>query len=144
MRDGRTVTVNSQRYIEVINTFSNDLRRTLTQYQRRRAWFQQDGAPPHTANDTIEYINELFRRRVIALGSDFEWAPHSPDLNPLDFWFWGAAKESVYKARPETLDQLKDAVSHYARHVSRATCRKVGDNFKIRVCSMSPETRCPH
>ena len=80
----------------------------------------QDGAPPHTARDTITLLKTIFRRRLVALGTDVEWAPHSPDLNPLDFWFWGAAKEAVYvKCGPARnnlevtiLVKLKNAVSN--------------------------------
>ena len=74
---------------------------------------------------------------MIALKSDVEWAPHSPDLNPLDFWLWGAAKDEdeVYKARPRTLEALKRQVTEYVQQVPLATCRKVGDNFKVRVAA---------
>jgi len=50
------------------------------------AWFMQDGAPSHTASDATTYLKELFNSRLFALGTDHEWAPHSPNLNPLDFW----------------------------------------------------------
>ncbi len=49
----------------------------------------QDGATPHTAGDTITLLQRLFRNRLIALHTAHDWAPHSPDLSPLGFWFWG-------------------------------------------------------
>ena len=64
---------------------------------------------------------------------DKEWAPHSPDLTPLDIWFWGAAKDSVYTFRLTNLDLLKTKINYYIRQVPPATWRKVGDNFKIRI-----------
>ena len=93
----------------------------------------QDGAPPHTARDTITLLKPIFRRRLVALGTDVEWAPHSPDLNPLDFWFWGAAKEAVYKFRPDNLNQLKQSVVNYIAWIPPVTFTKVRDNFKIRI-----------
>ena len=120
---------------DVVRSFHNDLRGILSHRQLRQAWYQQDGAPPHTAHGTIRYLKELFPGRLIALKSDVEWAPHSPDLNPLDFWLWGAAKDEVYKARPRTLEALKRQVTEYVQQVPLATCRKVGDNFKVRVAA---------
>ena len=70
---------------------------------------------------------------MIALGTDTEWAPHSPDLTPLDFWFWGAAKDSVYTFRPDNLDNLKTRIIEYITQVPPATWRKVRDNFKMRI-----------
>ena len=48
---------------------------------------------------------------------------------------WGAAKDKVYKARPRTLEALKRQVTEYVQQVPLATCRKVGDNFKVRVAA---------
>ena len=75
------------------------------------AWFMQDEAPPHTAHDTIVYLIELFNFRLLALGTDHEWAPHSPDLNPMDFWLSGAAKQTVFIDKPTTLDDIKQNVA---------------------------------
>ena len=88
-----------------------------------------------TAHASIALIMELVHKKVIALESDKQWAPHSPDLNPLDFWLWGAAKNSVYKSRPETLEELKDSVSNYITQVLPDTWEKVGLNFKIRIAA---------
>ena len=40
-------------------------------------WFQQDGAPPHTAKSTINFLQS---RRIKVI----EWPPQSPDLNPIE------------------------------------------------------------
>ena len=61
---------------------------------------------------------------LISLNTDHEWSPHSPDLNPLDFWFWGDAKNQksrefgdakniVYANKPVTLAQLKENVEAF-------------------------------
>ena len=70
---------------------------------------------------------------MIALVSDTEWAPHSPDLNRLDFWLWGAAKDSDYKFRPANLNLLKERVEEYIRQVPLRIWKKVGCNFNIRI-----------
>ena len=93
----------------------------------------QDCAHPHTAGDTITFLRQLFRNCLVALGTTHDWAPHNPDLNPLDYWFWGAAKGSVYTNHPATLDDLKQEVSDYIQAVPHETCRKVGQNFGVRI-----------
>ena len=44
-------------------------------------------------------------------------------------------EDEVYKARPRTLEALKRQVTEYVQQVPLATCRKVGDNFKVRVAA---------
>ena len=60
--------------------------------------------PPH---HTVTFLWQLFRNRFIAVSTAHDWAPYSPDLNPLEDWFWGASKGSIYVNRPATLDYLK-------------------------------------
>ena len=76
---------------------------------------------------------QLFRNRLVALGTAQDWAPHSQDLNHLDYWFWGATKGTVYTNRPATLDDLKQEVSDYLQAVPHETYRKVGQNFRVRI-----------
>lgn len=52
-------------------------------------WFQQDGAKPHTAHETIDLLRTTFDGRIISLGGDFDWPPRSCDLMPLEFFFVG-------------------------------------------------------
>ena len=106
--------------------FYDDLSETLSEGQLRMGWFMQDGAPPHTARETIAYLRGPFSTRLLALGIDHEWFPHSPDLNPLDFWLWGAAKQTIFADKPKSLDDIKQNVIHYIQHVSPQTVWKVG------------------
>ena len=104
----------------------------VTPNQLSMTWFVRDGAPPHAAGDTIIFLQQLFRKRLVALRTAHDWAPHSPDLNPLDSWFWGAAKGSVDTNRPATLDDLKQ-VSDYLQAVPHETNRKVRQYFGVRI-----------
>ena len=92
-------------------------------------WFMQDGAPPHTAHETIAYLRGLFNTRLLALSTHHEWSSHSPDLNPLDFWLWGAAKQFIFAEKSRCLDDIKENVAHYIQQVSPQTARKVGQKF---------------
>jgi hypothetical protein len=49
-------------------------------------------------------LKETFGRKFISFKPDKVWPPHSPDLNPLDFFLWG---HNVYNPKPDTLEQLK-------------------------------------
>ena len=74
----------------------------------RRIWFQPfiDSTPTvmesmfkmvHTSNLVQHYLKEEFGLHGFVNKS--QWPPKSPDLNPLDYWFWNALKEKVYEGR---------------------------------------------
>jgi len=74
-------------------------------------WFQQDGAPAHTAVVTKELLRGFFDSRVISHGCDYEWPPRSPDLTPCDFYLWGIVKDMVYaNGRLPTVAALSNAL----------------------------------
>ena len=101
---GRTVTVNGERYREVLNRINEDLNQLYTPNQKRLLWFQQDGVTPHTAHATMAHLRTLFENRIWSSQAELEWSPHSPDLAPIDFFFWGAAKAEVSKRSLALLD----------------------------------------
>lgn len=70
-------------------------------------WFQQDGAQVHFSLIVRELLNETFPDRWIGRRGALEWPPRSPDLTPLDFFYWGYLKSKVYETKPENLDELK-------------------------------------
>ena len=85
------VTVRKERYIVVLNKLWGVLAllsrgRGRNRVQRDIQWFQQDGAPPHTANITLDWLDHKFPNRLIRRKREPEWSPHSRDLNPLDFY----------------------------------------------------------
>src|SRR6218665_3310112 len=49
-------------------------------YQHHTRTLQQEGAPSHTAKNTVEYL----RRENISFIEPDMWPPNSPDLNPVD------------------------------------------------------------
>jgi len=53
----------------------------------RHKWtLQRDGAPAHTARNTMEYLEKA---KIDFIEPDM-WPPNSPDLNPVDYAVWGA------------------------------------------------------
>ncbi len=55
--------------------------------------------------------------------------PKSPDLNTLDYYFWGVAQQKVHAKKPKNLKELKAIVENFASEISKETLRKVADNF---------------
>jgi hypothetical protein len=85
---GRTVTVNSARYTEMLRTFLEpDLQRL--DVEKQTVWFQQDGATAHTARSAMRVLNEMFPARVISRRGNTDWPARSPGLNACDFLLWG-------------------------------------------------------
>jgi hypothetical protein len=72
----------------------------------------------------------FFGERVISRNL---WPPSSPDLTPPDFYLLGAAKSTVYRDRPRTLNELKTTITAYIRNISQADLQKVFANKIKRV-----------
>ena len=43
---------------------------------------------------------------------------HSPDVNPLEFYFWAVAQRRVYEAKPSTISELINVVKQFASEIS--------------------------
>ena len=94
-------------------------------------WFQQDGANSHTSNMSREWLKKNFGKRVISLKTDLEWAPHSPDLSPPDFFPWGYLRDRVYASKPTTISELKSNIKVKIRAIPRSQ----GRNAELRHAS---------
>ena len=103
------------------------------------AYFQQDGAKPHTSNSVLDILYEHFGGRIVSnrfpkrFDCGFQWPPYSPDLNPCDYFLWGYLKDNVYKNNPQSIDELKLAITKEINGISVNILQKVIDNFGIRL-----------
>ena len=128
----RSVTINTERYVQVLGKF-------WTEHGRRRGvvrvlqWFQQDGATPHTSNESLAWLQQCFPDRLISRRCDPQWSPHSPDLNTPDFYMWGYLKDRVYGNNPQTIPELKTAITAAIRTIPREECGMVIENFARRI-----------
>jgi hypothetical protein len=131
---GSALTVNQERYRHVLTKFWTALlRRVETERRRRNQWFQQDGATPHTAKQTLEWLKQRFHGKIISLKTDKPWPPHSPDLSPPDFFLWGYLKDRVYSTKPRSIAELKRNIRNEIKKIDQDTCKKVIQNFAVRV-----------
>lgn len=70
--------------------------------------FQQDGAPAHTSQATIQFLRE----NCPAFIEPPNWPPNSPDLNPVDYTVWGVLESMVYEnGVPRDIEQLKERIN---------------------------------
>lgn len=127
---GNTVTVNAQRYQEMLLNF---LWPRLDEIDINNLYFQHDGATSHTTRENIALLRTRFPGRTISRNGDINWPPRSCDLTPLDFFLWGHLKERVYGNNPQTLDDLKNNIRQAIREIDLAVCQKVIDNFDVRI-----------
>ena len=92
-------------------------------------WFQQDDATCHTANETIQLLQETFPGRVLSCFDDQNWSSRSCNLTPLDFLIWGYLKSKVYVNIPQPH-------VHYQRKLN-ATSMKFSYNYAERSWKIS-------
>jgi hypothetical protein len=79
-------TVNAARYM---NNILSPFFAELTEEERLYSVFQQDSATAYTACISLEALRMVSGNRIINRGLR---PPHSPDLTPCDFYFWGKLK----------------------------------------------------
>jgi len=89
-------------------------------------FFQPDGSPPHHTVTVCTFLDERLPNRWIGRQGSVERPPRSPDLTPIDFFFWGAVK--VFSRKSRTVDDMIRRV--------REACQKIDDNKELcaKVC----------
>lgn len=102
---------------------------------RQTMWLLQDGAPPHFTLEAREFLDECFPDRWIGRGGFVPWAPRSPDLNPMDFFFWGYLKSLVYKNPVHNVEELRQRIVDNCEVIRQkeGIFAKLRRNFLIRM-----------
>ena len=108
----------------------------------------KDGAPAHHANNTLSFLRGKFGNRLIALGTrdnpvDVPWPPHSPELNPCDYWLWAYVEMRVKKRTPNNRDELISLVDEELDNLSRNMVRNAVANIRRR-CDLCIEENGGH
>lgn len=123
--------VNSESYLALLKNNLWPAVRTVS--SRRQYTYQQDGAPCHCANKCLDFLSEKFQERVISRRTDRPWPAHSPDLSPLDYWFWGEMDHVVALKKPETLEDLKRIIEETAAAMEEAQVFRAVNSLRRRV-----------
>lgn len=100
--------VNGIDYVEMLETYF--LPKIQERGLEQSIFFQHDGASAHYHVDSRAWLDNHFPNRWIGRGSDFDWPARSPDLTPMDFFFWGHIKSLAYRSVPKNVDELKDNI----------------------------------
>lgn len=132
------VRLNGESYLNFLENVLSDYLENVPLRTRARMWYMLDGAPPHTARRVREFLNENYRH-WIGRGGRVAWPARSPDLNPLDFFFWGYMKSLVYNdraaiANEEDLRQRIVAAAEQIRAEIRETDINGGFIRRLEAC----------
>ena len=104
-------TVTGENYADMLRNH------VVPQIRRKRRMestiFQQDGAPPHFSSAARTFLSSVFPdERIIARRYPIRWPAHSPDLTPLDYYFWAVVKDGVYHCyTPISLLELQERIT---------------------------------
>ena len=60
---------------------------------------------------------EYLRENNIPFLTPEQWLPNSPDVAPLDYFFWGHLKKQVNKRNPTTIRGLKKVIREEVKKV---------------------------
>lgn len=82
-------------------------------------FFQQDGAPPHAFHKARHFLDRHFPGKWIGRMGPVQWPARSPDLTPLDYYFWGRVKDIVYKSEPQTPADLQRRIKAACASLTR-------------------------
>jgi len=102
--------------------------------------FQQDGAPAHTASQTVHWMDccPLLDQR---LAQDV-WPPQSPDLNVIEN-FWSYIATRVQNHKPKSERALVAAIRTEFAQVSTALCETLVDSMPSRLAEVIERAGAP-
>jgi len=130
-----TVTVTSERYVEMQRNFLRPQLRSL-RVNIEEMWFQEDGATAHTARASMTVVRQMFPQHVVSRFGDAPWPTCSPHLSACDFFLWGYLKSKVYVRKARTLDDLKVSIREEIANLPQEMLVNVMQNFeeRLRTC----------
>ena len=99
-------------------------------------WWQQDGAPAHTSNQTLNDLRGQFPGKLISKRGDWPWPPRSPDLSVCDFFLWGYLKHQIWvnhNRAPQSLRDLREAIRNASQNLQPDMIRRAFDRMLRRV-----------
>lgn len=97
---------------------------------RNQKWiFQQDGAPSHTSNRSQNWC----KNNLHGFLDKSHWPPNSPDLNPLDYFFWSEVENNMNITPFMSLESFKNEIKNGFSRVSLQSIKNAVSTFTTRV-----------
>ena len=85
------------------------------------------------------YLDNIFPLHWNGRRGSIDWPPRSPDLTPMDFFFWGGVvKNKLYERKLQTVDELKEFITeafmdiNSDRKLCGTVCQSVSDRLDAR------------
>ncbi|QQP39621.1 Putative transposable element [Caligus rogercresseyi] len=119
----------SEDYIKVLKT--KLVQWIRKEYACKRVYFQQDGAPAHTAKSPQKWLKE----NVEFWPKDF-WPPSSPDLSPLDFSILAHIERQACKKPPQQYKALKASITKAWAKMDLTYIKNTCSSFRPRVVAV--------
>ena len=131
-----TETINGQRYLTMLK---EQVMPAIQLFPRiPELIFMQDKAPPHWAKSVRNFLNEVFPMRWMGRGSpNHPWPPRSPDLTPMDFFYWGYLNSRVYGVSAfANLNTLRQKIVQECDEIPQDLIRRVIEDYghRLRQC----------
>ena len=131
--EGATVTINSERYVQMLETKFLPVIQDREEFVSGSLWFMQDGAPVHIGRNVRAWMQQNFEEREIGRYGSIHWPARSPDLTPMDFFVWGWVKDQVYRQPVNSLNQLKARITQTMHEMPLDFARNSLLSFKRRL-----------
>ena len=110
----------------------------IEQVMQGEPWtWQQDGAKPHTANDTVDWL----RVNTPDFITPQQWPSKSPDLNEMDYCIWNVLLQEDQRQRRGITDTeslkhvLMDAWNNMSLDVIRGSNSELDRSLTSLFCS---------
>lgn len=126
-------TMNGERYCQILN---ENVVPILTAQGHATWFFQQDGAPPHYSVEARRILDERLDGRWIGRRGPIEWPARSPDLTPVDYWFWSYLRGRVFNPpdiQYPNLDALQRKIEEEITLIPLDMYRRSAKDFLKRV-----------
>lgn len=137
--------VNGQSYLQFLqNTVLPTIQQLNLPYD---VTFMHDGHPAHGEHNVTAFLNDTFREQWIGQRGPCRWPPRSPDLNPMDFFFWGYLKNEIFNLnKPQSIEELRRRIVEVANTITPQMLRNVLKNFyeRLAFCSAAAGLQFEH
>ena len=102
----------------------------IKQVARDRPWvWQQDIAPCHVSKHSLAQLKEHCYDFI----TKDKWPPSSPDLNPMDYFFWGVLKNQTNRCPHTTKVSLIASIKEQCISIDKEMVKKACGSFRTRI-----------